>query len=101
MGASGSTIARNHESKSKNKISFRCTYQIENDYETQIINDRGETDINEAIKSKIKILNGEKEEELIFKKKFNKIGLNTIDFIIEGKLTNMSFIFNSCSSLKK
>ena len=73
MGASGSTIARNHESKSKNKISFRCTYQIENDYETQIINDRGETDINEAIKSKIKILNGEKEEELFSKKNLIKL----------------------------
>ena len=32
-------------------------------------------------------------------KKFNKKGINTIDFIIEGILTNMSWIFYDCKSL--
>ena len=40
-------------------------------------------------------------QKLIFKKRFNKLGYNTIDFIIEDQLTNMSFMFNLCSSLKK
>ena len=84
--------------------SFRCTYEIKNYADTQIINDRDKEDlynINAEIRAKIKILNGKKKEPLIFKKRFNKLGLNTIDFIIEGKLTNTSFMFNNCSSLKK
>ena len=83
------------------EISFRCTYLIKDNNEIQIINDRGIVEINEEIESKIKILNGNKKEDLIFKKQFNSTGLNTVDFIIEGKLTNMSYMFNSCSSLKK
>ena len=85
-----------------NKISFRCIYDIKNNNnETQIINNKYEEYINEDIESKIKILNDNKKENLIFKKKFDKIGLNTIDFIIEGNLNNMSYIFNNCSSLKQ
>ena len=57
--------------------------------------------INEEIESKIKILNKNKKEEIIFTKKFNKIGINTIDFFIEGKLTNMNGIFCDCKSLIK
>ena len=83
------------------KISFRCTYDIKDYNEQQIINDRDINEVNEEIKSKIKMLNGNQKEELIFKKKFNKIGYNIIDFIIEERLTNMSFLFNECKSLKK
>ena len=79
-----------------NEISFRCYYEIKDYNETQII-----TDKNEEIKLKVKILNGNNKEKLIFKKKFNKIGINIIDFIIEGKLNNMSLMFNDCSSLRK
>ena len=49
----------------------------------QIINNRGLEFINEEIEAKI--LNGDKKEKLIFKKKFNKLGLNTVYFIIEEK----------------
>ena len=98
MGASGDNRT------TKDEISFRCTYDIKdiNDY-IQIINDRYflYDKINNEIKSKIKILNGNKKEEIIFNKKFNQIGINTIDFIIEGKLTNTSFMFLDCLSLKK
>ena len=72
-----------------NEISFRCTYEVEDYEEIQIINDRfkptkGEEEdiINYEIKSKIKILNGKKKENLIMKKKFKNIGINTVDFII-------------------
>ena len=102
MGASGD----NHNTK--NEISFRCTYDIKDINDNiQIINDRLFDEslekylINKEIKSKVKILNGDKKEELIFKKKFNQIGINTIDFIIEETLTNMSFMFFNCNSLKK
>ena len=47
------------------------------------------------------LLNKNKKEEIIFTKKFNKIGINTIDFFIEGKLTNMNGIFCDCKSLIK
>jgi len=80
---------------------IRCSYLIKDNNETQIINYRGKVDINEEIESKVKILNGNIKEKLIFKKKFNKVGINTIDFIIEGKLNNMSFMFNNCSTLKQ
>ena len=86
-----------------NQVSFRCFYDIKNiNEEMQIINDTDNyNNINNEIKSKIKILNGNKKEEIILLKKFNKIGINTIDFIIEGKLTNMSNIFSYCKSLIK
>ena len=84
----------------KNKISFRCIYDVKDENEKQIINDRYEDIINEEIQSKIKILNNNKKEELIFKKKFNKLRYNTIDFIIEGQLKNMSLMFLDCTSLK-
>ena len=85
------------------EVSFRCTYDIRYLSDVQIINNRDidETDINEEIKSKIKILNGDKKEELIFKKTFNETGINTIDFIIEGKLNNMSYMFYNCSEIKE
>ena len=74
------------------RISFRCIYDIKDINEIQIINDRNGDNINEEIKSKIKILKGNKKEELIFTKKFDKLGCNIIDCIIEGKLTNISYI---------
>ena len=57
----------------KEKISFRCTYLIKDNNEIQIINNRGKVEINEEIESKIKILNDNKKEDLIFKKQFNSI----------------------------
>ena len=88
-----------------NEISFRCTYEVEDYEEIQIINDRykpikGEKEIiNYEIKSKIKILNGKNKENLIMKKKFKNIGINTVDFIIEQKLTNVRLMFYGCKSL--
>ena len=91
-----------------NEISFRCTYDIKNiNDKILIINDRLKYDdeefeiINEEIKGKIKLLNGNKKEEITFKRKFDNIGYNTIDFVIETNLQNMSYMFSMCDSLKK
>ena len=78
---------------------IKCTYDIKDLIETQIINNRIENMINKDIESKIKILNMNKKENLIFRKRFNKLGINVVYFIIEEKLNDMSFIFNNCSSL--
>ena len=80
---------------------IKCTYDIKDNNLVQIANDRGEKYINEEIISKIKILNDNKIEPLVFQKKFNKIGMNTIIFIIEENLKNMDYLFNKCISLKK
>ena len=80
---------------------IRCTYLIKDGKETQIINDRHSGDINEDILKKMKILNGNSRENLIFTKKFDKMGLNIIEFIVEERLNNMSYMFNNCSSLIK
>ena len=80
---------------------IKCIYEIKDYNPTQIINYRSENYINEEIESKIKILNGDTKEKLILKKTFNKIGINTIYFIIEEKLNNMSYMFKDCSSLKE
>ena len=88
-----------------NKISFiKCTYEIKdiNKY-YQIINNKdilGDK-INLEIESKIRILNKGKEEELIFKNKFNEKGIHYIYFINDILLTNMSYMFYDCSSLKE
>ena len=88
--------------QNKQGISYiECIYDIKDYIETQIMNDRGEKYINEEIGRKIKILNGNQKESLIFKKRFNKLGINTIKFIIEEKLNDMSYMFNKCSSLKE
>ena len=50
-----------------NEISFRCYYEIKDYNETQIISDK-----NEEIKLKVKILNGNRKEKLIFKKNLIK-----------------------------
>ena len=84
-----------------NKISFSCTFEVEDIYnDIQIINNTNGEYINEEIESKIKILNNGQKEELIFKKKFDKKGKNIINFIFEGKLNNMSYMFSQCSTLK-
>ena len=70
------------------------TYNVKNIIdEIKIIGSRGN--------SKLKILNGNKTEEFSSFKKFNKIGINTIDFIVEGKLTDMRDMFLFCKSLIK
>ena len=48
---------------------IKCIYDIKDLNETQIINFRDDKKINEEIKSKVKIWNGEKAEKLIFTKK--------------------------------
>ena len=80
---------------------IKCTYEIIDNSLVQIINYRGKTAINEEIEKKIKILNGKNKENLIFQKKFDKLGINTIIFICEEKLNDMSFMFNNCSTIKK
>ena len=80
---------------------IKCTYEIKDNSLVQIINYRGKSEINEEIESKIKILNDKRKENLIFQKKFDKLGINTIVFACEEKLNNMSFMFNNCSTLKK
>ena len=85
-----------------NKISYiKCTYEISDYCYTQIINNTDGSELNKEIESKIKILNNGKEEKLILKKKFDKIGINTIYFEIEDNLNDMSFLFNNCLSLKE
>ena len=80
---------------------IKCIYDVKENNEIQIINNRFGNYINEDIEAKIKIWNNNKKEKLIYKKKFDKLGLNTIYFIIEKKLENLNFIFNDCSSLKQ
>ena len=46
-------------------------------------------------------MNGGKKDNIIPRKKFNKIGINTVYFAINDNLINMSFLFNNCSSLKE
>ena len=89
-----------HKSKS-NIMLIKCTYNIKHKNEIQIINNTALNEVNEEIEQKIKILNGKKKEKLIFKKKFNKLGLNTITFICEEKLNNMNFMFNNCTELRR
>ena len=80
---------------------IKCIYDVKENNEIQIINNRVGNILNEDIGAKIKIWNNNKKEKLIYKKKFDKLGLNTIYFIIEKKLDNLNFIFNDCSSLKQ
>ena len=81
---------------------IECTYEIKDTNLVQIINDRGTEKINEEVKSKIKILSdGDIFEPLIFQKQFNMLGMNTVIFVNEENLCDMSFLFNKCSTLKK
>ena len=85
----------------KGESLIKCIYDVKEKNEIQIINDRIGNMLNEDIEAKIKIWSNNKKEKLIYKKKFDKLGLNTIYFIIEKKLDNLNFIFNDCSSLKQ
>ena len=85
---------------------IECIYTIKNDNKLiQIINNKDDNDdngyINEEIERKIKLdING-KREKFVFQKKFQNKGIHSIKFIIEDKLTNLSFMFYNCSSLKE
>jgi len=84
------------------KISYIKCYEIkDNNNIVQIINNTDGSEVNKDIENKIRILNNGREEKLILKKKFDKIGMNVIYFSIIKKLNNMSFLFNNCSTLKK
>ena len=97
----GQALINNAQLVQKEIPSFRCTYDIEdNNSSIQIINNRGVNLINKEIEEKIKILNIGKKEKLCLEKKFDKKGRYCIDFIIEGNLTDMSFMFNKCTRLK-
>ena len=97
----GQALINNVQLVQKEIPSFRCTYDIEdNNSPIQIINNREVNLINKEIEVKIKILNNGKKEKLCLEKKFDKKGRYCIDFIIEGNLTDMSFMFNKCSRLK-
>ena len=89
--------------KECSEISYiKCKYEIKDiNNEYQILNYRSENYTNDEIEKKVKILNGDKKEKLIFKKKFEKLGINTVEFIIEGKLENMSYLFYRCAVLKE
>ena len=54
---------------------IRCSYLIKDKNDIQIINNRGKVEINEEIKSKVKIFNDGKKEELILKKNLIKLEL--------------------------
>ena len=87
--------------KNIEKSSFTCTYNVikDNSY-VQIISGIYNNNLNKEIETKVKILNNGKIENLCLKKKFAKKGLYSIDFIIEGNLTDMGCMFNNFSALK-
>ena len=90
------------EQKITNRESLiKCTYEIKEYNEIQIINNRLEDYVNEDIETKIKIWSRDGRENLSYKTKFNKLGLNTIYFIIEEKINDLSCIFNDCTPLKQ
>ena len=64
-----SDVSQPIEENQKGVSYIRCIYNIKVNNETQIINYRSENHVNEDIGKKIKILNGDKKEKLIFKKK--------------------------------
>jgi len=63
-----------------NNISFKCIYDIKDHNYTQIINNQYLDYINEEIESKIKILINNKKENIVFQKKFDKLGITEIKF---------------------
>ena len=60
------------------EISFKCIYNIKDNEETQIINNGFEDYINNEIESKIKILNDNQKEKLVFKKNLIKLELTLL-----------------------
>ena len=91
-----------------NKMNFiKCIYEIKKDdinKEIQIINNKGRYDNkirNAEIQNKVKIIiNGEIESNIL-KYKFNKEGDYIIYLISYNDLTDMSYMFYNCSSLKE
>ena len=91
-----------------NKINFiKCVYEIKKDdinKEIQIINNKYKNDDkirNEEIQNKVKIIiNGEIESNIL-KYKFNIEGDYIIYLISYNDLTDMSYMFYNCSSLKE
>ena len=98
--------SKNNSKKSQTEkigMTIRCTYEIKDNNEIQIINNRDKNDINEEIEKKIKIYHAKKNQKLnlIFKRRFSHTGLRTIIFICEEKLTKLDYMFLGCSSLKE
>ena len=90
-----------------NKINFiKCKYEIKKDdlgKDIQIINNKDWIGIiiNDEIEKEIKvIINGEIKSNIL-KYKFNKEGIYVIYLITYNLLTNMSWMFSDCSSLKE
>ena len=93
---------KNPKRQKKEEISLiKCTYLIKDNNYTQIINNKDGECINEDIDKKIKIYIDGKKLDLEHKIKFGGSGEYTINFIIEEKLTDMSFMFQNCWSLKR
>ena len=83
----------NLKRQKKEEISLiKCTYLIKDNNYTQIINNKDGECINEDIDKKIKIYIDGKKFDLEHKIKFGGSGEYTINFIIEEKLTDMSFM---------
>ena len=92
----------NYSANQNNQISFRCTYKVEDiNKNIRLVNDRLNYMENQEISTKIRILNNNKKENLIFLKRFDNPGIHIIDYTIEGTIYNMSFLFSECSSLKQ
>ena len=87
--------------KEKDKMLIKCTYDIKENNFTQLINFRGKNSVNNDILNYLKVLNGDKKENLIFGRFFDNIGIHTITYICEIKFRNLSFMFRECSNQKK
>ena len=96
----GSFVKINKIPKNKGIPTIKCTYDIKNKDYVQILNYKGEKCINDEIESKIKILNGDQKEPIIFQKTFDRLGINVVYFILEEKINDLSYLFNKCSTLK-
>ena len=92
-GGAGGHNFQKSKKINKGESLIKCIYDVKENNEIQIINDRIENMLNEDIQAKIKIWNNNKKEKLIYKKKFDKLGLNTIYFIIEKKNRKFKFYF--------
>ena len=86
---------------------IKCVYEIKRDdigKDIQIINNKNKdsySKFNEEIEKEIKIIMNGKIISNILTYKFNTEGLHIIYLISNNLLTNMSFMFSYCSSLKE
>jgi surface protein len=88
-----------------NNINYiKCIYEIKKDdlgKDIQILNNKGYFIKNEEILNKMKvIINGEIKSNILTYK-FNKEGLYNIYITSNHLITNMSYMFSGCSSLKE